>query len=97
MSTNQRSVLPGGWKIQLQVTLERGAGDEAGVEGEDGHHLLLHIDPGLAAIGCADLIQSKQEYSVIQKSRIQCHSKSRIQCHSNIWDRFYSVQINPTS
>lgn len=31
---------------------------EAGVEGEHGHHLLLHVDPGLLLMDIADLVQS---------------------------------------
>ena len=61
-----RESVAGGWKIQLQVTFElvphptsRVLHQEAGVEGEHGHHLLLHVDPGLLLMDIADLVQSE--------------------------------------
>ena len=51
----------GGGKVELEVTFE-GLGEgveKAGVEGEDRDHLLLHIQPRLAPVGGADLVQSE--------------------------------------
>ena len=35
--------------------------EEAGVKAEDGHHLLLHVDAGLAAVRVAHSVQSEKE------------------------------------
>ena len=54
----------GGGEVELQVAPEllTGAGvEEAGVKAEDGHHLLLHVDAGLAAIWVAHPVQSEVE------------------------------------
>ena len=55
----------GGGQVQLQVTFELpapGAWQQARVEGEHTDHLLLHIDPRLAAICITSLVQSEKEH-----------------------------------
>ena len=58
----------GGGEVELQVAPELltgaragGGVEEAGVEAEDGHHLLLHVDAGLAAVRVAHPVQSEVE------------------------------------
>ena len=38
-----------------------GGVEEAGVKAEDGHHLLLHVNAGLAAVRVAHSVQSEKE------------------------------------
>ena len=57
----------GGGQVQLQVTFELpapGAWQQARVEGEHTDHLLLHIDPRLAAICITSLVQSEKEHRI---------------------------------
>ena len=57
----------GGGEVELQVAPElrpsrpRAGVEEAGVKAEDGHHLLLHVDAGLAAVRVAHSVQSEKE------------------------------------
>ena len=56
----------GGGEVELQVAPElltgaRPGGEEAGVKAEDGHHLLLHVDAGLAPVRVAHPVQSEVE------------------------------------
>ena len=38
---------------------------EAGVEGEHGHDLMLHIDPGLLLMNIADLVQPEMMFGIL--------------------------------
>ena len=69
----------GGGKVELQVAPELrparpgAGGEEAGVEAEDGHHLLLHVDAGLAAVRVAHPVQSEVDsknktYKLVQSA-----------------------------
>ena len=58
----------GGGEVELQVAPELltgaragGGVEEARVKAEDGHHLLLHVDAGLAAVRVAHSVQSEKE------------------------------------
>ena len=54
----------GGGEVELQVApelLTGGGGEKARVKAEDGHHLLLHVDAGLASVRVAHPVQSEVE------------------------------------
>ena len=46
---------------RVRSSRPRAGVEEAGVEAKDGHHLLLHVDAGLAAIRVAHSVQSEKE------------------------------------